>query len=72
MRGVVDKNGEQFAYVLGNVLYTLEDEPTGRLEDDFIVDLAGNRMWRVVGDAIYSLDGTETIGFLGGTAPPNV
>ena len=71
MRGVVDKKGEQFAYVLGNVLYTLEDEPTGRLEGDFIVDLAGNRMWRVVGDAIYSLDGAETIGFLGGEAPPD-
>jgi len=72
MRGVIDKNGEQFAYVLGNVLYTLDDEPTGRVEGDFILDLAGNRMWRVVGDAICSLDGTETIGFLGGAAPPNV
>jgi hypothetical protein len=69
MRGIIDKNGEQFAYVLGNVVYTLDDEPTGRLEDDFVLDLAGNRMWRVVGDAIYSLDGTETIGFLGGAAP---
>lgn len=69
MRGVMDKNGEQFAYLLGNVLYTLDDEPTGRLEEGFIVDTAGNRVWRVVGDALYSLDGSETVGFLGSEAP---
>ena len=64
MRGLIDRKGEQFGYLVGSVLYTLDDEPTGRLEGDFIVDLAGNRVWRVVGDAVYALDGSETIGYL--------
>ena len=66
MRGLIDRKGEQFGYLLNNVLYTLQDEPSGRLEDDFIVDLAGNKMWRVVGDAVYSLDGMESIGYFSG------
>ncbi len=65
MRGLIDRKGEQFAYLQDNVLYTLEGEPTGRLEGEFIVDMAGNRVWRVVGDAVYSLDGMESIGYFG-------
>lgn len=65
MRGLVDRKGEQFAYFIGSTLYTLDDEPTGRLQDTFVVDLSGNRMWRVVGDGVYSLDGMETIGYIG-------
>ncbi len=64
MRGLIDRKGEQFAYLEGNILYTLEGEPTGRMQKDFILDLAGNPMWRVVGDGVYSLDGMETIGYL--------
>lgn len=63
MRGLIDKKGEQFAYLQGHVLYTLEGDPTGRIEGNFVVDLAGNCVWRVVGDAVYSLDGMETIGY---------
>ena len=66
MRGLIDRKGEQFAYIDGNVLYTMDNEPTGRIEGNFIVDIAGNRMWRLVGDGVYSLDGMETIGFIGG------
>jgi hypothetical protein len=65
MRGLIDRKGEQFAYLIGNVLYTLEGEESGRLEKPFIVDLAGKKIWRVVGDGIYTLDGSETIGYLG-------
>jgi hypothetical protein len=65
MRGLIDRKGEQFAYFDGNTLYTLQGEPTGRLQGDFVVDLGGNRMWRVVGDGVYSLDSQETIGFIG-------
>ena len=68
-RGLVDRKGEQFAYLQGTVLYTLEGEATGRLEDHYVVDTAGNRMWRVVGDAVYSLDGGETIGYFSSPAP---
>jgi hypothetical protein len=67
MRGLIDRKGEQFAYLLGNVLYTLDGEVSGRLEKPFIVDLAGNKIWRVVGDGVYTLDGTETIGYLSAT-----
>lgn len=68
MRGLVDRKGEQFAYLQGNVLYTLEGEPTGRVEDNFVLDMAGNRIWRIVGDAVYTLDGGESIGYF--AAPP--
>ena len=64
MRGLIDRKGEQFAYLLGNVLYTLAGEESGRLEKSFIVDLAGNKIWRVVGDGLYTLDGSETIGYI--------
>lgn len=69
MRGLVDRKGEQFAYLLGNMLYTLDGEPTGRLDGSFVVDLAGNRVWRVVGDGIYSLDSSETIGYFSSEVP---
>lgn len=68
-RGLIDRKGEQFAYLQGTNLYTLEGELTGRLEDNYIVDTAGNRMWRVVGDAVYSLDGGESIGYFSSPAP---
>jgi len=66
MRGIVSPKGEQFGYLLGDALYTIDDEPSGRLQGQFIVDLAGNPVWRVVGDGVYSLDGMETIGYLTG------
>lgn len=69
MRGLIDRKGEQFAYFVGNTLYTLDDEPTGRLVESFIVDMEGARMWRVVGDGVYSLDGMETIGYIGSETP---
>ncbi len=66
MRGIVSPKGEQFGYLLGDVLYTIDDEPSGRLQGPFIVDLADNPIWRVVGDGVYALDGMETIGYLTG------
>ena len=65
MRGLIDRKGEQFAYLQGGTLFTLDDEPTGHLRGNYIEDLAGSRIWRVVGDGVYSLDGSETIGFFG-------
>lgn len=65
MRGIYGRKGEQFAYLQGDKLFTLEDEHTGYLREKYIVDLQGNRVWEVVGDAIYSLDGNETIGYMG-------
>lgn len=65
MRGLIDRKGEQFAFLQGDTLFTLDGEPTGYLRGSFIEDLAGTRIWRVVGDAVYALDSSETIGFLG-------
>ncbi len=69
MRGLVDRKGEQFAYLIGNTLYTLDDEPSGRLEGEFIVDLAGKPIWRVVGDGVYAVKGLETIGYITNERP---
>lgn len=65
MRGLIDRRGEQFGYFQGDVLYTLDDVATGRIEDEYIVDMAGKRIWRIVGDAVYALDGSDTIGYIG-------
>ena len=65
MRGLIDRKGEQFAYLQGDALFTLDGEPTGYLRGEFIEDLAGNRIWRVVGDGVYTMDSSETVGFLG-------
>lgn len=67
-RGLIDPSGEQFAYLYGATLYTLDDEATGRREGDFIVDMEGNRMWRIEGDAVYKMDGTP-VGYLGEERP---
>ncbi|MBK7218927.1 MAG: hypothetical protein IPH95_18225 [Candidatus Promineofilum sp.] len=64
MRGLIDRKGEQFAYLIGDVLYTMDDEPSGRLAGEYILDLAGKPVWRVVGDGVYALRGLETIGYL--------
>ena len=65
MRGLIDRKGEQFAYFEGPNLYTLDGEATGRIEGEYIVDMAGNPIWRIVGDAVYALDSSETIGYMG-------
>ncbi len=69
MRGLIDRKGEQFAYLEGTVLYTMEGEPTGRQEGSFILDLGGKRIWRIIGDGVYTLDGAESIGYFGGDMP---
>jgi len=69
MRGLIDRKGEQFAYLEGDILFTLDGEPTGRLQGDYIVDLGGKRIWRIVGDGVYSLDGSESIGFFSTPVP---
>lgn len=69
MRGLIDRKGEQFAYFEGTTLYTLDGEATGRIEGEFIVDMAGSSMWRIVGDAVFTLDSSETIGYIGSELP---
>jgi len=66
MRGIVSPKGEQFGYIIGDTLYTLDDEPSGRIRGEVVVDMAGNPVWRIVGDGLYSLNGMETIGYMTG------
>jgi hypothetical protein len=68
-RGVYDRKGELFAYLDGNNLLTLEGEVTGRLEGDHVVDMAGNRIWRVFDSGLYPLDEWVTIGYFGESSP---
>lgn len=65
VRGIYDRKGELFAYLDGYTLLTLEGEVTGRLEGDYMVDLAGNRIWRIFDNGIYPLDEWVTIGYFG-------
>lgn len=69
MRGLIDRKGEQFAYLEGTILYTMEGEPTGRLDGGFVVDLSGRQIWRVMGDGVYTLDGSESVGYFGAEVP---
>ena len=71
-KGLLDRKGELFAYLEGGVLYSLEGEPTGRLEGEYIVDMVGNRIWRVYNDGVYSLDSMEAIGYFSTTAPDDL
>ena len=68
-RGLMDRKGELFAYLQGDSLFSLDGELTGRLEGQFIVDTGGNRVWRVYHDGVYSLDGSEAIGYFSSETP---
>jgi hypothetical protein len=70
MRALLDYKGEVFGYLRGTTLYTLNDEETGKLTAEYVVDLAGNPVWRVYGDGVYSLDGFLPIGYFGPEMPP--
>jgi hypothetical protein len=71
-RAIVDRKGEPFGYLLGDDVYTLDDEMTGRIDGDYVVDLAGKPVWRLVGDGIYTLSGMEPLAFIGQPAPPDL
>ena len=66
-RGVYDYKGELFAFLEGSTLFTMDGEITGSLEGDYILDTAGNRVWRVHDSGLYTLDEWVNIGYLGGS-----
>ena len=68
-RGLLDRKGELFAYLEGDTLFTLDGEITGRIEGGYIVDTAGNRVWLVEHDGVYSLDGGRVIGYFSSRTP---
>lgn len=68
-RGLHDRKGELFAYLEGDVLYTLDGEATGRIEGSYIVDMAGNRIWQIEGDALFAPESGEAVGYFGSHSP---
>jgi hypothetical protein len=68
-RGLLDTKGELFAYLEGNRLYSLDGELTGYLKGGYIVDTAGNRVWLVQQDGVYTLGGGRAIGYFSGWTP---
>jgi hypothetical protein len=68
-RGLMDRKGELFAYLQGDSLFSLDGEMTGRLDGNFIVDTAGNRVWRVYHDGVYTLDGSKAVGYFSSPTP---
>ena len=71
-RGLLDRKGELFAYLEGYNLYTLEGDLTGRLEGNYILDTAGNQVWRVYKDGVYTLDSREAIGYFSAKSPEDI
>lgn len=69
IKALIDPKGEAFAYTEGDILYTLDGQPTGRLTKEFVADLAGNPVWRLFGDGVYTLDGFQPIGYFGTEMP---
>ena len=69
MRGLVDTKGELFGYRVGMKLYTLDDQLTGYIQEELIVDLHGSPVWRVVGDAVYTLKEMIPVGYFGADRP---
>jgi hypothetical protein len=63
-RGIYDKSGELFAYLVGSAVYDLEDNQVGRLRESVIYSMDGEERWTVRGDGLYTQKG-ETIGYLG-------
>ena len=63
-RGLYHPKGELIAYLDGLVLYSLDNEPSSRIENDFIVGTDGSKIWRIYNDGVYSLDPIEAIGYL--------
>ena len=47
MRGLIDRKGEQFAYLQGSTLYTLEGEPTGQLRGTL------SKIWRATASGAW-------------------
>jgi hypothetical protein len=70
-RGLLDTKGELFAYLEGDRLYSLDGELTGYLDGSYIVDTAGNRVWLVQQDGVYTLGGGRAIGYFSGRTPEN-
>lgn len=63
-RGIYNKQGELFGYMIGTDIYDMEDTRTGSLRNGIIYSREGREQWVVRGDGLYTPKG-ESIGYLG-------
>lgn len=67
-RGLYTRDGEVLGYMVGERIYDVEDQETGRLDGKVVYDRDGERRWLIEGDAIMDLRG-NVIGYLGDRNP---
>lgn len=63
-RGIYDTEGELFGYIEGNLVYTLDGEQVGTLQESTVVNLDNEPMWWIKGDGLYT-DAGDPVGYLG-------
>lgn len=70
-RGVYNRDGEAFGYLVGDQLYDLNSKPVGTRRERTIYDLDGEPRWLIDRDGLLDLQG-NVIGYLGALVPHDV
>ncbi|KAB2903783.1 MAG: hypothetical protein KJ064_10405 [Anaerolineae bacterium] len=70
MRGLYDRRGECFGYVVGSKVYDLEHRQSGTRTPKEILDLTGQRVWHIDRDGLYD-EHWQCIGFIGSPVEDN-
>lgn len=65
-RGIYDTQGELLGYLVGDMVYDLDENPVDYLRDAVIYGLDGEKRWLVQGDGLYTPQ-YEAVGYLGST-----
>lgn len=63
-RGIYDRHGELFGFLINNIVYDLEEVQTGYFQDGVIYASNGEKQWVLRGDGLYTPLG-EAVGYLG-------
>ncbi len=63
-RGIYDRQGELFAYLVGTVVYDLDDTQKGYVQEGCVYAMNDEKLWLIRGDGLYTLKG-EAVGYLG-------
>ncbi|MBN2470453.1 MAG: hypothetical protein JXN59_07000 [Anaerolineae bacterium] len=63
-RGIYDRHGELFGFLINGIVYDLEEVQTGYFENGVIYANNGEKQWDVRGDGLYTPRG-EAVGYLG-------
>ena len=63
-RGIYDKKGELFGYLVGTLIYDLDDTQKGFIRDGVIYAMNNEEQWILRGDGLFSPRG-ESVGYIG-------